>query len=123
VQKVLIIEDDADTLEFVSEILGHLKLRIISSYTLLNIEQVASIKPQVILLDHWVGKGRGSELCEALKKDARTKNIRIIMFSGDPDIGRIAAGSRADGFVQKPFDVDRVLELFESTQLKKISAN
>ena len=57
----------------------------------------------------------GIEICRVLKRDAATKNIRIVMVTG---LGRTADveqafAAGADDYVIKPFDADRLFKKME----------
>jgi DNA-binding response OmpR family regulator len=53
----------------------------------------------------------GRELCKKLKIDKRTACIPVIMLSAHSDANKIADVSGADAFLEKPFDVDALLDL------------
>jgi len=108
---VLIIEDDADILETVELILSGINIHIMSSPEALGTSEIYALAPDLIILDHWLHKKLGGDLCLALKTDPHTKKIPIIMMSADLNIANVARYSLADAYLAKPFDVDTLINL------------
>ena len=77
-------------------------------------------KPDVVLLDIMMPKLNGLEVTKALKADAATKGIPIMLLSAKAQEADVEAGMKigADAYVTKPFDpidlVQRVHELVRS---------
>lgn len=69
-------------------------------------------RPDVILLDDSMPEMSGREVCEALKKNERTKSVPVIFLTGrdaEDDPGFYAEVG-ASAYLAKPFDSDRLLE-------------
>jgi CheY-like chemotaxis protein len=80
--------------------------------------QAARQNPQVILLDYYMPDGSGYDVCRALKSDAQTSGIPIVMLGGtyknfDEALARQAG---ADDVLMKPFKTDALLEAISSAQ-------
>jgi DNA-binding response OmpR family regulator len=105
-KKILIIEDDNDTLNLLEYIAGDMNFEVTASYGLLPVADVYALGPDLILLDHWVSNGYGGDLCLELKSDPNTKNIPVVMLSAHTNIDRIAKKSLANSYLEKPFDLD-----------------
>ena len=52
----------------------------------------------------------GLVFCRELKSDERTKNIPVIVISGDRNIGRLATKAYANDYLLKPFDQTMIAE-------------
>jgi len=65
--------------------------------------------PVLLLLDVWMSGTDGRDVCKHLKSTAETKHIPIIMMSAAKDIVQIAKDARADDYISKPFQMDRLL--------------
>ena len=74
------------------------------------------VMPDVIFLDVMMPKLNGFEVCQALKSDPATCEIKIVMLTGvaqNPD-GHLAAGEdQADDYLLKPISPLELLRKFE----------
>jgi len=108
---VLIIEDDPAILQTIELILSSMNIHVMSAPGALETSEVYALAPDLIILDHWLHKKLGGDLCLALKTDTHTKKIPIIMMSADLNIGNVACYSLADAYLAKPFDIDELVNL------------
>jgi len=118
-KKVLVIEDDKEILNIISLVLegdGHITILSSSGAVL---QDIKGIKPDLILMDEWLGTELGSNLCRKLKSDPATNDIPVILISALSTIDRIALEAGADAFISKPFDI---VELSETVN-RYISGN
>jgi len=118
-KKVLVIEDDKEILNIISLVLegdGHITILSSSGAVL---QDIKGIKPDLILMDEWLGAELGSNLCRKLKSDPATNDIPVILISALSTIDRIALEAGADAFISKPFDI---VELSETVN-RYISGN
>jgi len=69
-----------------------------------TLDKVASLQPDLILLDIMMPKLSGYEVCQQLKQDAATKEILILMVTALNEDGDIEKGVAAgcDDFLSKP---------------------
>ena len=74
--------------------------------------------PDLILLDVWMSGTDGRDVCKALKKQANTRNIPVIMISASTDLENSAKEAGADDFLEKPFDMDDLLSKIDFHLLK-----
>jgi DNA-binding response OmpR family regulator len=113
--KILIVDDDPDIsnmLQLMLEFKGY-------TVTLLNegkniIDTLASGSYRLIILDILLTGPNGDELCRQIKKDDRFSSIPVLMFSAMPDGKQIAMGAGADDFIEKPFEMEHILEKVRS---------
>ena len=121
-KKILIVEDEEDILELLSEIfsdLGDYKILCArDGEEALRIAQKDN--PDVILLDIFLPKMNGYDVCKSVKSDPTTLHAKVLMISGvvHNSIWREAQEAGADAFIAKPFDsialVEKVEELLRS---------
>lgn len=111
-KKVLIAEDDQSILEVMHIILMD------AGYEILTVDDgnllmktIESFLPDILLLDIWMGGRDGGDIAKQLKSQESLKHIPIIMISANNDTEKIAKKAGADGFLQKPFDVDELLQI------------
>jgi two-component system phosphate regulon response regulator PhoB len=107
-KKVLIIEDDKDTLEVLGLIAEKLNFEVVLFDEVVPILAIENINPDLIILDHWLGSKKGGDLCFQLKENPITADIPVILLSAMPDIGQIALDNKADGCLFKPFKIDEI---------------
>ena len=112
-KNILIIEDDRDILDIMIYILEDEGYYVIGAQdcAMITIKTVQGLKPSLILLDIRLPDGDGSEACKRLKENAKTAAIPVILVSANNKLEQMAAESRADGFLCKPFDVTELIAL------------
>jgi two-component system cell cycle response regulator DivK len=111
VKKVLIIEDDKDTLDAFHYIAEDLKLNVVISPSILQVDDIQAISPDLILLDHWVGNKLGGDFCLEIKANPAIKHIPVILISAHSSVEQIAVKSCADSYLAKPFDLDELMNI------------
>jgi DNA-binding response OmpR family regulator len=105
-KKILVIDDDQDILDLTEFLLQDNGYEVIASLTASILDDILQINPDLILLDNWLEGVTGQELCKALKTTAATKHIPVIIFSASTGLKEIADDCLADGYIEKPFDID-----------------
>ena len=110
-QKILIVDDDKDLLEMVEMTLSRLGYHITTlakGSGFLNI--VESTRPDIILLDIFLGDADGRTLCYNLKLQPAYENIPVILYSAGYVPLSSIKHSKADEFIIKPFDITSLVE-------------
>ena len=110
-QKILVVDDNKDLLEMVEMTLSRLGYHITTlakGSGFLNI--VESIRPDLILLDIFLGDADGRALCYNLKLQPAYENIPVILYSAGYVSLSTIEHSRADEFIIKPFDIKQLFE-------------
>ena len=126
-QQVLIIEDNPDVITYLSAVLG-------PSYNLLTaMDGTTGAKmayehiPDLVVCDVMMPGMDGYEVTEALKTDARTSHIPIILLTAKANQDDKVAGlvHGADAYLTKPFDrtellvrIEKLLELRQKLQAR-----
>ena len=116
---ILIVDDDAGTVDIISIILKNAGYKIATDNSGELLFLQTGIHPKLILLDNKLGKKKGSDICMELKANEETKNIPIIMISATDELKLLAAKACADNFLPKPFSIEDLLSVVEETLLKK----
>ena len=104
-QKILLLDDNKDLLQIVQIILkGQGYETVLATCVDEALKKIKIHRPVLMLVDICINDQDGCELCDRLKHDRNTQDIKIIMMSGSdsnmdhmPEIG-------ADDFMLKPFD-------------------
>ncbi len=76
-----------------------------------GVELAKKHKPALILMDIMMPKMDGYAACDAIKKDATTKNIPVVMLTAiDFDLNKVLAGKvGANGYLTKPVTRQKLL--------------
>ncbi len=113
-KKVLVVDDEADILEFLQELLEQ------EGYTVTVTEKADYVEklkngglPDLILLDVFLSGKDGRDIARQLKGRSETKHIPIIMFSAHPNAEKTAREAGANDFLPKPFEIDDLLAKIE----------
>jgi len=77
------------------------------------LNEILSINPDLILLDHVLPKEPGGDYCKRIKTNKETTHIPVIIISANMNVDRIANNACADGYVAKPFDIDELVSTIE----------
>ncbi|MBI5207826.1 MAG: response regulator [Candidatus Firestonebacteria bacterium] len=106
-KKILIIEDDENTLSFMShglEMLGYQSMPARNAVE--AVERIVVEEPDLIILDLLLPGVDGFEICQKLKDNYFTSHIPIIIVTAKGDIDNRVKGLSvgADDYVVKPFD-------------------
>ena len=113
-RKVLIVDDDAEIVELISDILsreGGFEIRTASSgYEAGKITQ--QFRPDLILLDYMLPDVNGNVVCQTIRKNPEFENTRIIIVSGvikQDEIDQLLRAGAQD-FLKKPFNISELLD-------------
>jgi DNA-binding response OmpR family regulator len=113
--KILVIEDDKHIRDTICYILEEEKFEVISSGDSKILKSIDKIKPDLILMDHWLTEWKsdatGQQLSKELKTNPDTKHIPIIIISAISNIKEIAEAGLADAYMRKPFDMAELVNL------------
>ncbi len=105
--RILVVDDEEPILSIVAEVLeemGHEVLRAMNGREALAL--VRATLPELVLSDVMMPFMNGVDLCRAVKADAATAHIIVVLMSAvAPDRGQ---GAGADNFVHKPFSLDEI---------------
>lgn len=110
-KKILLVEDDIDTLELVEFILRDNGYAVIKANRKVSIKEIIGLKPDLAILDFLLPYGLGTELCLEIKNNLLTRNTPVIIYSANTNLEKLAGDSHADAYLEKPFDIDQLLQL------------
>jgi len=120
-KRVLIADDEPNivaSLEFLMEQAGF-EVRVAANGDQ-ALELAASFRPDLVLLDIMLPKKSGYEVCQRLKSDPATRDMKVVMVSAKGRDVEVAKGVElgADAYVVKPFStrelVAKVREMLAS---------
>ena len=114
-KKILIVDDNALMIEVMTYILinnGYEVVAISSGIDVFN--NIKDTHPDLIILDAILPGINGREICQLIKLNKTTRNLPVIMCSGDETIGEALTQKGApDDVLQKPFDINCLIEKVE----------
>ena len=105
--RVLVVDDDPEIVTFLATLL---ELEGIESQVATSAAAAMGILqhtlPNLVLLDIAMPDRDGLDLCRALKKDPRTRDMPVFVVSARPgkDVVERALAAGAEEFIRKPFE-------------------
>jgi excisionase family DNA binding protein len=126
-RKVLLVDDDEELVELISDVLerdGRFEVRTVNNGFDAGM-MVKEYRPDLIVLDVMLPDINGKEVCQRVRTDKTTDEVKIICISGmveEDKVGELRAAG-ADDFLHKPFEVERLVErMCELLDLETVSA-
>lgn len=113
-RKVLIVDDDEGLVELISDVFerdGRFNVRTTNNGFDAGM-LVKEFRPDIVVLDVMLPDINGKEVCQRVRSDKALDDVRIICISGmiEPDKVADLRAAGANDFMQKPFDVDRLID-------------
>lgn len=108
---ILILEDDVDINDLLKIILETIGYRTTRHLITLEPEDIVRENVDLIIMDiRLIGsKYNGDQLCHLLKSEYPAFKTPVLLISAELKGKILARESGADGFLQKPFDIDELL--------------
>ncbi len=113
-KKVLVVDDDVEIVELISDILtrdGRFEIRTASSGYEAGMA-TEQFRPDLILLDYMLPDVNGNVVCQTIRSNPEFENTRIIIVSGvikQEEIDQLLK-SGAQDFLKKPFSITELTE-------------
>jgi CheY-like chemotaxis protein len=113
--RIFCVDGDPDFLNLIQEILSEERHAVTTSiHGQRTFQEIATLLPDLVIVDLVLDRRVGRELLERLRRDAATRDIPVLVTSTD---SRILCEVRADparyggnDFLAKPFDVATLVE-------------
>src|SRR3989344_9586773 len=113
VKKILVLDDDQGILTALSFMLEELGIKYSTHSDISILKKISDKEIGLVLIDLLISGKDGGDLIKSLKSKKETKNIPIIMFSAHPNAKDISKKSGANDFLEKPFEMDELLNLIK----------
>jgi excisionase family DNA binding protein len=127
-RKILIVDDDQELVELITDVLerdGRFEVRSVNNGFDAGM-MVKEYHPDLIVLDVMLPDINGREVCQRVRSDKATADVRIICISGmveEDKIGDLRAAG-ANDFMHKPFEVEKLIErMCEMLELETVTAS
>ena len=113
--KVLIFDDDEDILSMCSYFISSLGWEVHTRSTCDDLfATLNTIKPSIVFMDNYIHNLNGIAATRMIKSHNDFKNIRVVYFSANPEIKKLAQDAGADTYLEKPFnikDLEKIINL------------
>jgi len=110
---ILVVEDDADLLKLVGEVLAKAGFltRFARSRAEINAEFNKPPLPDLVLLDVRLPDADGFNILERIRNNQKILKLPVIMMTGRSEVTDVARGLSlgADGYVTKPFKISGLI--------------
>ena len=113
-RKALIVDDDQDLVDLLQDAFardGRFDIKTANNGFDAGM-LVKEFRPDVVVLDIMLPDINGKEVCQRVRGDKTLEQVKIICISGMVEQDKVAdlRAAGADDFMQKPFQVDKLLE-------------
>ncbi len=106
-RRVLVVDDDPEIVTFLATLLELEGIEsTVATSAAAALEKLDHVVPNLVLLDIAMPDRDGLDLCRALKKDPRTREVPVFVVSARPgkDVVERALAAGAEEFIRKPFE-------------------
>ena len=120
-KKILVVDDDRETVEMIQEMLSSEDYEVLTAEDGVHaVEKTNQHHIDLILLDNRMPIFSGLWYCDAFRKKPNTRNIPIVLVSGELDENTIhkAREAGASDFLRKPFLPNDLLKIVAKNILK-----
>ena len=113
--KIVIVDDSRDLLDVLRFFLEQRGYEVETASTEKDLTSlIRSFSPDLIILDIYLQGEDGREICKNLRKQIDTKYLCILMFSASTKKLENYKEYGADGYIEKPFGLNEVIDKIES---------
>lgn len=109
-KKILAIDDDIDILSIFQLVLEEDGFEVITSKIGISPEELSVMLPDLVLLDINIEgfPKSGVEICTEYKTHQVVAHVPVLLVSSEHNLELLAASCRANGFLNKPFNIDEL---------------
>ena len=118
-KKLLIVDDS-------TELLAMQRLLSFYNFSVRGVKDSKSLmtelktfKPDIVLLDIFLGEEDGRKICRQLREDPDNINVAVILFSGSEKHTQNYREWGADGAIQKPFAINDLVNQLKAGILNR----
>jgi excisionase family DNA binding protein len=113
-RKILVVDDDVALVELIVDVLerdGRFEVKTVNNGFDAGM-MVKDYHPDLLVLDVMLPDINGKEVCQRVHNDSTMDDVKIICISGMVEHDKIEdlKNSGADDFLQKPFEIDTLIE-------------
>lgn len=113
-RKALVVDDDEELVELIRDVLeadGRFEVRVANNGFDAGM-MTKEYKPDIIVLDVMLPDINGKEVCQRVRTDPNMDDVRIICISGMVEADKVddLKKAGANDFMQKPFEVEKLID-------------
>ncbi len=116
-KKIMIIDDEKDTVGLVKEILeseGYDTVAAYSGKEALDFLKNVEVKPDLLLLDIFMPGMGGREVCEKIRQESSLKDLKVAFFTAATAFRgndkQMLDELKVSDYITKPFDTDDLVK-------------
>lgn len=114
--KIVIVDDSRDLLEVLKYFLEEKGYDVeVATKEEDLIKLIKSFSPDLIILDIYLQKEDGRYICKELRSREETKYLCILLFSASSKALANYKEYGADGYIEKPFGLNEIVDKIEAT--------
>lgn len=113
VKRILLADDDVGIVDSTTMLLEMMGYNVDSTLDGSTVPQAATSSPDLVIMDIWMAGIDGRDICRIIKNDQVTSKIPVLMISASKDIKASAMESGADAFLEKPFELQELIDTIE----------
>ncbi len=116
-QKSVLIYDDDSEILMVCKLILEQENYLVTTRLFCDdiIKDFSEVNPDIILMDLRIPSIGGEKATNLIKANSATAHIPVILFSANTEISMIVERTKANGFINKPFDINTLLATLENT--------
>ena len=113
-RKAVVVDDDVELVELICDALendGRFEIRTANNGFDAGMI-VKEYRPDVIILDVMLPDINGKEVCQRIRSDSTLDDVKVVCISGMVEADKIdeLKDAGANDFIQKPFEVEHLIE-------------
>ena len=114
-KRILIVEDNRLMLEVLAYILINNGYEVFTLNSGTDVfSAIKARHPDLVILDLILPGMNGDEICQLIKLNRTTRNLPVIICSGEDELGDMLHQKGApDDVLQKPFDINSLIQKIE----------
>ena len=115
-KKILIVDDDPVVRSLLTEYLTKHGYKVeVLSHGSECLQRLKTEQPDMLILDLIMPSMSGLQVLQSIREAQQTINLPVILLSAntESESGAYKIGIKADGYIQKPFEIKSMLEMIE----------
>src|SRR5436190_855642 len=119
--KVLLANDSIEVTDFLTVLLLINDFEVQNARTEAGVfEKLEQFKPDIILMAVVLKQSDGREICRAIKENPHYCSIPVLLLSASPDLLEDFEACKADGVLEKPLDIQTIIDKINSYIIKDL---